>query len=347
MAPQKIAFVLCVAVALVAMVMSLGCGLKAHPEPYSKLAPKKVAKLSLRPVKSGMEISFDIPEADRPQRTVVEVLLYYAYRPLGAKLPCGKCPIVLKKHRSLKVAKDKTGRVRGGTFVFLDSQAPFGRVAIYQVALKDATGKRSPLSPWAAAVRLAPPAAPTGLKAKAAADSVALSWRPVTKPGGVIGYIVYRKAEKKVTPITPKPVKTTAFVDHGVITGHTYAYQVAAVRKKGRHTIKGAPSAWVQATPADTEPPAAPKELVTVSAPAGVYLRFVASASQDVVGYFIMRQSKSGGAWVRLNPKPVKENAFVDKTAKPGETYLYRVIAVDQRGNRSTPSTVAEVAHQP
>lgn len=345
---QRIAVGFSIGVILAAMVFLVSaCGLKSHPEPYSKLAPKKVAKLSVRPVKTGMEISFEIPEPDRPERTVVEVMLFYAYRPLSAKLPCGKCPIELKQHRTLKVEKDKKGKVRGGTFLFLDSQAPFGQVAIYQVAVKDATGKRSDLSPWAAAVRLEPPAAPTGLKAQAAPDSVSLSWQPVTKPDGIAGYVVYRKAEKKVTPITPKPVTKTSFVDQSVILGKTYSYQVAAVRKKGRHSITGAPSAWVQATPADTEPPDAPTDLVTVSAPPGVYLRFVASKAKDVVGYLVFRKTKAGGDWQQLNQKPQTENAYVDNTAQKGVVYLYRVVAVDQRGNQSAPSAVAEVEHQP
>lgn len=345
--PQSIAAV------CIAMIFMAGCGLKSPPEPYSKLAPKPLTQLTARPTKAGVEISFSIPEPDRTERTVVAVMLFFAYRPLDAKLPCAKCPLKLREHRTIKVGMDKKGKIQTGTFVFLDTKAPTGQMAVYQVRLKDATGKLSEFSPWAAAPRVDSPAAPAGLKAKPGAAEVKLSWQPVTslaaggKMSDLVGYIVYRKVEKKVTPITPKPITETSFVDETVITGKGYAYQVAAVRKVAGYTMTGAVSAWASATPQDLKPPEPPKNLITVSAPPGVYLRFIASADKDVAGYLVFRKPKAGGDWAQLNADPEPKNAFVDNTAKAGVTYVYRVVAVDRRGNQSKPSAEVEVTHEP
>lgn len=348
----KVAIRLSIIAVLAVLALGTACGLKSHPEPYSKLAPKAVDKVAVRPTKAGMEVSFVIPDPDREERTVVEVMVYYAYRPLSAKLPCGKCPIILKQFRSVKVGKDKDGKIRGGGFAFIDTAAPIGKMCVYQVVVVDVTGKKSDFSNWAAAPRLDPPATPAGFKAEPRNESAILTWQPVDKllsgapAAGLAGYLVYRQDGKKAVPVTEKPLKAAKYLARELVNGKPYQYQVRALRMVGKHQVMSAPTAWVAVTPADVKPPDPPKDIVTVSAPAGLYLRFTASPSDDVAGYLIFRK-QGAGDWVQLNKEPVSEQAYIDKSAQKGVTYQYRAVAVDRGGNRSQPSAPATATHQP
>jgi hypothetical protein len=58
---------------------------------------------------------------------------------------------------------------------------------------------------------------------------------------------------------------------------------------------------------------------------------------RDVAGYFVYRrnQDQPAAAAIKLNPQPVATPSFRDTAIQPGNTYVYSVSAIDQRGNES------------
>jgi hypothetical protein len=184
-----------------------------------------------------------------------------------------------------------------------------------------------------------PPGAPLGLKVEVDAGGTArLSWRPGPGPKPE-GYRVFRgsaavpwKAEFK--PVGPGLLKAASFVDRGLAKGKVHHYRVQAIGENGR---EGGESA-----PARTQPRALDRVVVSVPGRKRVELSWPKHAARDVVGYNVYRADvevlttsqvsymhrvelkprknspvglvKSIGSFRKLNPAPLRETSFTDKT---------------------------------
>ena len=90
-------------------------------------------------------------------------------------------------------------------------------------------------------------------------------------------------------------------------------------------------------TPLDTFPPAAPTNLNGLPDAGTVGLRWAAVTASDLGGYLVLRGEGTGGTLQQLTPAPITATTYVDGTVRPGVTYTYVVVAVDQ----STPPNVS------
>jgi hypothetical protein len=330
----------------------LGCGVKSAPLPTTMAAPPPPTQMSARAVENGVEISFTVPEADQSDKQVVEAWLHYAYLPKEGDPDCPPCLPRLKRYYTLNLAK-QMGRLEGGRFTYLDTQAPLEQQAVYQVTLVDARGRSGAISAMVRALRVALPAPPQGLLAELGDRQVDLSWQPVeTLANGQdtadrIGYIVYRKSDGMVRALNERPMSQTNLLDRSVAPGQTYEYQVASARLIGNYVVVGRPTTWLVAAARSMQPPSPPSGLVGAGLEDGIYLRFTPSPEQDTAGYNIMRAASKQGPWTQINPALVRENTFVDRDVKVGGTYYYRVVAMNDGGLTSQPSDTIEVRQQP
>lgn len=338
---------------LALLALAAACGVKSPPLPRSQAAPPPVRDLSAAARAQGIEISFSVPQAERPDRRVTQVRLLYAYLPFSGDPDCPPCAPRLRRYRLFHLAGRDAELMQGGRFRYLDRQAPLGKEGFYQVILIDAAGRMSRRSNLARAPRVLPPPAPTGLKAQAGDGVVHLSWsgsRLMPCPPHAdcpAGWIVYRKGPLGETdqprPLNTQPLTTPTLADKSVTNGKTYAYAVAAVRQVKGVQVQGRPGTWVQATPRDQTPPSAPTDLAGAGVEQGILLRFTPSPQQDTAGYLVYRRVKGQKDWQLLTPQPVVENTFLDREVKPRVVYEYRVQAVDEAGNRSPFSETLEV----
>lgn len=93
----------------------------------------------------------------------------------------------------------------------------------------------------------------------------------------------------------------------------------------------------------DVFPPATPSGLQAVFSgavpgqPLAIDLTWTPDVDRDLAGYFVFRrlQQEPASAAVKLNAQPVKAPAYHDTTIAGGNTYVYSVSAVDERGNES------------
>ena len=129
--------------------------------------------------------------------------------------------------------------------------------------------------------------------------------------------------------------------------GKTYYYRVAAVERIKKRLVQGDFTPWKEAKPYDSTAPKPPSDLMGVSQPGGVYLRFTPSPDQDTAGYYIYRSQDKAGPWVLLNEVPSRGNTYVDSSVKTQAVYFYRVKAVDESGNQSQVSETVEIRYQP
>jgi len=91
---------------------------------------------------------------------------------------------------------------------------------------------------------------------------------------------------------------------------------------------QSSPSVAIQIT-LDTTPPAPPTNLAIMPTPNFIDLEWTASIAPDVAGYRVYR-STNGGSWVLVNTSGlVTITKYRDSSASSGNSYQYRVTAVD------------------
>ncbi|MFH1058198.1 MAG: fibronectin type III domain-containing protein [Pseudomonadota bacterium] len=329
-----------------------GCGIKSPPLAATSVAPQPSGEFKARTVAAGVEVTFAVPGSDQPGQQVVGANLYYGYLPVTGDPDCPPCPPRLREYRPLDLTQQlKPGE--GGTFTYLDRDAPMDMMAVYQVQFVDARSRKGQLSGYARAVRALAPAPPMGLRVKQGDAQVALAWPPVTRlangqpAGGQVGYIVYRQGPDGEHALNERPLSQPGLTDKSGTPGQQYQYRVAAVREVNGYAIEGQPGAWVGASPLDQTGPSAPGGLVGASFADGIYLRFTPSPERDTKGYFVERAAAKTGPYVRLHAQPLVDNTYVDKDVKMGAVYWYRVVAMDEAGNPSPPSPPVSVKQQP
>lgn len=338
--------------ALTALLM--GCGIKSAPLPATLAAPLPPADLEARAVERGVEVSFSVPSVEQSDKQVTEAWLYYAYLPKDGDPDCPPCPPRLRAHYELNLAK-QLGRLEGGRFTYVDTQVPPDHQAAYQVKLVDVRGRAGAVSGLVRALRVELPATPRGLVADLGDRLVELNWQPVTTlvsgrdlgEKDKMGYIVYRRGTAPARALNERPMSKAGLVDRTVALGQAYEYQVAAARQIGDFTVVGRPTPWVSAVARSMQPPSPPTGLVGASLQDGIYLRFTPSPQLDTAGYYLLRAPAKQGPWTQMGGELNRENTFVDKDVKLGQSYYYRVVAVSESGVQSKPSDIIEVKHQP
>ena len=134
------------------------------------------------------------------------------------------------------------------------------------------------------------------------------------------------------------------FTDALVEFGAPRCYAVRRVELVSGAVLESPPTRPVCVTSIDTFPPAAPKQLATVSDDKGVNLIWEANTERDLAGYLVLRGEAPGDTLTQLTPEPIRETAFRDTTVQQGHAYIYAVVAVDnatppnrsQESNRET-----------
>ncbi|MDP9039715.1 MAG: fibronectin type III domain-containing protein [Acidobacteriota bacterium] len=157
--------------------------------------------------------------------------------------------------------------------------------------------------------------------------------------------------------LTAGPHDAGGVLDRTAEVGTTYSYRAQRVRRVeigGRTLELRSPSSdTVSVTMRDIFPPATPLALVAAPGAGSIDLSWEPGADATLpsggapkprspaAGYRVYRRDGAGTEWQRLNPEPVPATAYRDLTAVPGQTYAYRVTAVDAAGNESSPGNEA------
>ncbi|MBV8201041.1 MAG: hypothetical protein JOZ15_10510 [Acidobacteria bacterium] len=225
----------------------------------------------------------------------------------------------------------------------LPATAEGGTTRDYAVRTYGPKGDRSALSNQAPLKPKAPPQPPEGVTAAGQADGILVEWKPVPGAGG---YAVYRRAATERFSSKPLAVvrpPETRYLDQTARFGQSYIYSVTAVDPK-QPLIESAIKSEQEIHYVDRYPPPVPEELVAVAEAGRVRLVWRQSEASDLAGYIVYRKGAATGEFVRLTAKPIAPTSYVDTTVASGQTYDYRVTAIDQTGNESAPSVEVHVA---
>ncbi|MEZ5498976.1 MAG: fibronectin type III domain-containing protein [Steroidobacteraceae bacterium] len=232
--------------------------------------------------------------------------------------------------------------VPAGTTAYTDNTAQASTTYAYTVTAVDGANNESAPS---SAVNVTTPAAadntapsvPTGLTASAPnAGLVDLSWNASTDNAGgsgLAGYRVFRDGVQ-ITSVTG-----TSYADSSVSGNVTYSYTVAAEDNAGNVSAQSTPAQVTTPAASDTTPPSIPQN-VSATANSSQRIDISWSASTDTGG------SGLGGYRVLRNGTQVASvgastTNYSDGGLTPNTTYSYTVIAFDNDGNASSPSSAA------
>ena len=181
-----------------------------------------------------------------------------------------------------------------------------------------------------------PPAAPTGLVAVTGADEgdIDLDWDDNTETD-LDYYVVERADNPSFTGSTTFNVGASQYADSGLVPGETYHYRVYAV---DTGTNQSGPSGAVSAAAADL-PPAAPTGLLATSGDADgeIDLDWDDNVEADLDHYVVERADNP--SFTGSTTFNVAASEYADSGLVPGETYHYRVYAVDAGSNQSASSS--------
>ncbi len=222
---------------------------------------------------------------------------------------------------------------------FVDRQVRKAQTFFYRVSAVDSSGNESELSN-AVSARVSdaePPLPPGGVQVSASSQGLRVRWQP-SPSQDVAGYHVFRGTDperlgRATHELLPSNAKEFAEGPEYLIPGAPLWVSVVAVDKAGNKSL----SKPVQVNVPDWRAPKAPVSL-TVRTVDGrrVLVSWGASPSLDVKAYRVYRAT-GGGPDSLLAELAASAREYVDGGVTKGAKLIYRVTAVDPKGNESKP----------
>jgi hypothetical protein len=335
-----------------------GCGKQGNPVPPFRAVPAKTADLKVRQQDGRLLLDFTFPQttaAGTALGGLSTVEVWEALQPApreGKPVPIDARVFQAASALKLTVGQKDLPAVTFGSRVVIPIPLPEAPAAtatpaappaqqarFYAVRTISATGERSDFSNQAAIVPGTPPAAPERLSVTGRPDGVLVEW---SGTDGATGYNIYRRGAEERSlgqPIHAAAAEERSWVDTGARMGQGYIYGVTAVAGQDPLIESGVASEQ-EIRFQDRFPPPPPLELVALAEALAegsrVRLIWRGSEAEDLAGYHVYRRGAEGD-FERITTQPLQETEYIDASAAAGQTYSYRVTAVDQIGNESGP----------
>jgi len=345
----------------------------APGEPYERKPPTPVAITDLAAAQAGndVDLTFTLPQQSVERRPLPQLPEIEIYRDFEKPPEAGQTTPAVPANPTLLVTIPTAMEdhyTEQGHIHYADSlraedftQHP-DSVAIYTVRTQISEKKPSANSN-VVVVRVYPaPNAIGDLKTEVTRSAVVLSWTPPEKtlvgPAPAIsGYAIYRgepEADAVAAPdmklksplVKIGETQSAPYQDAQFTFGTEYVYSVRSVVQHAGAARESSNSNLVVVTPRDTFAPGAPQGLLVVLVPqqgeaaAHLELSWAINPETDIAGYNVYRGDQAGTPGTRLNTDLLLTPAFRDMNVQPGQSYLYRVTAVDHAGNESPSSAI-------
>ena len=205
----------------------------------------------------------------------------------------------------------KIGTAKSSATTYTDSKAKSGTTYYYTVRAKNEAGLSSYNTNGVSIKSLATPALKT---VSNTSTGVKITWGKVT---GVSTYKVYRKTSKSGSWQYIGKTTSTSYTDKTAKKGTSYYYTVQA--------YSGSVKSSYNADGLSIRRLSAPKISSAVSQKSGVLVKWNKIAGAQ--GYMVYRQTGNGSYTKLATVKGISKISYVDKSAKKGKKYTYKVKA--------------------
>jgi hypothetical protein len=319
-------------------VLPAACGKKTNPMAPVKTVPQTVNDLAYGIQGQSLLLTWTPIKSNTDDSPLTDLKGYLLKRgEFPVKDYCATCPDQFQDRLWLDPqGPEQPGiRLEADRIALTLEQLRPGTVYLFQVTTVDKKGTSGEPSKTLKVTWDIPLSPPVLTDLKLRNEGVEVRWEaPKTlvdgsKAAAVAGYLVFRRAEGGAWErITGDPVPDTSLVDTQVKEGISYAYQVKALRPTNGHLLESAGSAESKVLFNRTAPPPAVQELLAVTAPNAVQLRWQGLTTQPVQGYHVYRRSAQDKTPKRLTREPLATTLFEDRQIQPGVAYYYSVSAV-------------------
>ncbi|XP_067244493.1 myomesin-2 isoform X6 [Chanodichthys erythropterus] len=172
------------------------------------------------------------------------------------------------------------------------------------------------------------------------ADYVLVSWKPpnTTHEAPITGYFVDRRKSgtKDWVQCNDAPVKVCKLPVHGLTEGASYHFRVRAVNKDGI-SLPSRMSSGVTAAEVESDVegvPSAPGLVIASrNTKTSAFVQWEAPKhANKLMGYYVDASVIGSKTWFPCNHRPYKHTRFVVHGLVPGDTYVFRVQAVNAYG---------------
>uniref|UniRef100_A0A671Y3Y8 Myomesin 2 n=1 Tax=Sparus aurata TaxID=8175 RepID=A0A671Y3Y8_SPAAU len=207
------------------------------------------------------------------------------------------------------------------------------------------------------------PGAPMDIKIHDAnRDYVIVSWKPpnTTTEGPILGYFVDKceVGTENWAQCNDHPIKICKYPVSGLFEGHSYYFRVRAVNSHGISKPCRMSDPIAALDPTEFEKlhgvPSAPGQVIaTRESDTSVLIQWAPPKEpNNLIGYYIDQCVKGSMDWESANHKPRKNTKFVVSGLTKGETYVFRVQAINEIGlsdesQESSPLTVKAALTHP
>lgn len=225
---------------------------------------------------------------------------------------------------------------------FVDESAAAGTWYFYRLRAMDPRGALGePSLPVAARVLPSALPRPPALRAEVGTSQVTLRWEPLP---GVAGYYLQRRSAGATQwqllndPITAEP----RYDDTGLPAGARFEYRLVVV---GYDSRESEPGDSLSVVLPDTQPPGAPRIVAVDGSGGRARLRFMpAEPLAESARFLVLRGGAADDPGVVIgDPLPGAAREWTDDWVLAGESYWYRLVALDAAGNRSALSPAVSV----
>jgi hypothetical protein len=307
------------AVAVIVVALA-GCGYVGDPLPPALNIPMAVA--DVRAVERGGDI---IVEFSRPLLSTEKLPFK---EPPKVEVFAGPIPDPFSAESWAATAKPVEEKFPAGTWV--------GQKIAIAVRSTGPSGRLSAWSNFTPLTVIPPIPTPAGWSLEGVPQGV-----KVVGPPGAAKLRVFRQTEADTEPRFLSAAPGRDWTDSSAEFGKKYSYRIQVLAAAGEGEAESEISGEQSITYEDKFAPAPVAGLTAIPGVNSVELAWDRGTEADLKGYQVYRAAENAPfeKLGEVQPNP----SFRDTGATPGKKYRYRVTALDQAGNESTPSEPVEI----
>jgi fibronectin type 3 domain-containing protein len=320
-----------------------GCGYKTNPRPATATVPGEIGLVNALAYVDRIILRWDVPASNTdgsPFKDVSGFKIYRADQKIGEE--CENCEDKKVVHANVDFQNPSNAVIKKGEVLFTDKLVTPGHTYFYSVSAYNLKGMESRQSQDVTVVFDKAPPAPDGLRASVDSKGVRLTWGAPADRDGIRNYRVYRAKSgdaEDMIPLGSTKWAETSFLDREAQAGGTYYYSVRSLKMNRGISLESAPSATekVFVSAVHSQPP---ENVNTASTSEGIRIYWEPVKIQGEEIHYNVYRSDGGRLFQRINPEPVRNPWFVDKSVVKDRTYRYAITAFpknkpDEESSRS------------